>query len=153
MPVHIVIKHNNKGKIESHKWFFKGFCDYMKPKYCQIIDCGSIPDQFSTSKIIRYLDNHSKVGGATGEIEVYVTDKKDDGTAFSTFERMLLLTQYVEYKLANVIDKAMESLFGFLSVLPGAFSIFRYEAIEGRPIDEFLKGAKDDFTKIENMRS
>lgn len=25
MPVHFGIKHRNQGKIESHKWFFKGF--------------------------------------------------------------------------------------------------------------------------------
>jgi len=25
MPIHFVIKHRNLGKIESHKWFFKGF--------------------------------------------------------------------------------------------------------------------------------
>lgn len=25
MPVHFCIKHKNQGKIESHKWFFKGF--------------------------------------------------------------------------------------------------------------------------------
>lgn len=25
MPVHFTIKHKNQGKIESHKWFFKGF--------------------------------------------------------------------------------------------------------------------------------
>lgn len=25
MPVHFMIKHRNQGKIDSHKWFFKGF--------------------------------------------------------------------------------------------------------------------------------
>jgi len=25
MPTHLVVKHRNQGKIESHKWFFKGF--------------------------------------------------------------------------------------------------------------------------------
>ena len=26
-------KHKNVGKIESHMWFFKGFCTYLNPKY------------------------------------------------------------------------------------------------------------------------
>lgn len=43
MPIHFAIKHQNQGKIESHKWFFKGFCQYMDPLFTQIIDCGSIP--------------------------------------------------------------------------------------------------------------
>jgi cellulose synthase/poly-beta-1,6-N-acetylglucosamine synthase-like glycosyltransferase len=25
MPLHFAIKHRNQGKIESYKWFFKGF--------------------------------------------------------------------------------------------------------------------------------
>ena len=28
LPIHMAIKHKNQGKIESHKWFFKGFCEY-----------------------------------------------------------------------------------------------------------------------------
>lgn len=38
IPLHFAIKHRNQGKIESHKWFFKGFCEYMNPKYAQILD-------------------------------------------------------------------------------------------------------------------
>lgn len=38
LPIHFLIKHNNQGKIESHKWFFKGFCRMMNPIFAQIID-------------------------------------------------------------------------------------------------------------------
>ena len=38
IPIHFVIKHRNQGKIESHKWFFKGFCEMMNPTYAQILD-------------------------------------------------------------------------------------------------------------------
>ena len=27
------VKHENAGKIESHLWFFRGLCNYIKPKY------------------------------------------------------------------------------------------------------------------------
>ena len=36
-------------------------------------------------------------------------------------------------------DKANESCFGFNSVLPGAYSMFRWKAIKGKPLDEFFK--------------
>ena len=146
MPIHFVIKHRNQGKIESHKWFFKGFCEYMQPDYVQIIDCGSIPLWNSISRIVKYLEKHSEIGAATGEIEVILPEKNiETGQEFTFNESILLKSQYVEYKTATYLDKAMESLFSFVSVLPGAFSTFRWECINGHPLDEFLKGSKDEF--------
>jgi len=47
--------------------------------------------------------------------------------------------QYYEYKLGHTPDKACESFFGFTSVLPGAYSLFRWKAIKGQPLDMFFK--------------
>lgn len=38
---------------------------------------------------------------------------------------LLVIAQFVEYKLSHYIEKTFESAFGFISVLPGAFSTFR----------------------------
>lgn len=70
------------------------------------------------------MEAQKKVAGCCGEIEVMVPDKKDDGSQFSLYENFIMQAQYVEYKLAHYIDKSSESLFGFISVLPGAFSVF-----------------------------
>lgn len=66
---------------------------------------------------------------------------------------MLLRAQYVEYKISHYLDKALESLFGFVSVLPGAFSTFRWDAIKGDPLTEFLLGAKDEFADVTKTES
>ena len=86
------------------------------------------------------MEVFKKVGGASGEIEVMLNDKNEDGTDISYFQSMIMKAQYVEYKLNHYVDKAAEYLFGFVSVLPGAFSAFRWKAIQGRPLDVFLKG-------------
>ena len=42
--------------------------------------------------------------------------------------------------MSHYLDKAFESFFGFVSVLPGAFSMFRWESIQGGPLESFFEG-------------
>jgi len=74
-----VIKHENSGKIESHLWFFKGFCAPTNPTYCQMIDAGTIPKKNSVSRIVKYMDTYQQCGGASGEIEVFMQNKSELG--------------------------------------------------------------------------
>ena len=55
----------------------------------------------------------------------------------STF--LLAAAQFFEYKLGHTPDKACESFFGFTQVLPGAYSLFRWKAIKGDPLEAFFK--------------
>lgn len=72
-------KHENTGKIESHLWFYKGFCAMTNPVYCQMIDAGTICTKRSISYIIQYMEKHKNVGGAAGEIEVFEPSSSELG--------------------------------------------------------------------------
>eukprot|EP00347_Sterkiella_histriomuscorum_P019417 403341703 len=123
------VKHFNNQKIDSHLYFYRGFCEYLNPEQCLLLDIGTQALPGSINKLVKLLDMNVNIGGACGEIEVEMPQ-------FT----ILSAAQYFEYKLSHYIDKSFEGCFGFQSVLPGAFSIFRWEAIKGQPLERFFKG-------------
>ena len=90
-----------------------------------MIDVGTRALPRSISNLYFYMHKYPNVGGCCGEIEV----EFDQSVNIFSFSYALVASQYVEYKISHYLDKACESLVGFVSVLPGAFSMLRFEAI------------------------
>ena len=83
-------------------------------------------------KLVNYFEANPKVGGLCGEIEA-------ECVPGSFFESFIQAAQYYEYKSAYSPEKPCESLFGWTTALPGAYSMLRLKAIVGTPLDILFK--------------
>ena len=132
------LKEKNQKKINSHRWFFQAFGRVLDPNICVLIDAGTKPGHNSIYHLWKAFDLEPMCGGACGEIKVMLDHGKN-------LINPLVATQNFEYKMSNILDKPLESTFGFISVLPGAFSAYRFVALQNDkngegPLEKYFKG-------------
>ncbi|KAI8810960.1 chitin synthase-domain-containing protein [Cladochytrium replicatum] len=148
----LCMKEQNRRKIDSHGWAFRAFAPILKPDVIVLFDMGTKPEKEALYHLWMHFHTEERLGGACGEIKVRVEAPNAMGKALKLLTDPLLASQNFEYKMSNILDKSLQSVFGYITVLPGAFSAYRYQAIEGKPLVEYFRRefppAEDDDVEV-----
>jgi chitin synthase len=142
----LLVKEKNKGKLDSHWWFFKIFCEKLNPEYCFQLDVGTAPGPESLYLFWKYLGKNKNIGAAASRVHVPGSRKMNS---------IIHAWQYGDFAAQKLLDWPAEIFSGYLTVIPGQFCVFRWKAISendkntlikkdtNTPLDHYFRGLSD----------
>jgi cellulose synthase/poly-beta-1,6-N-acetylglucosamine synthase-like glycosyltransferase len=132
MHMMLAVKEQNaSSKLDSHLWALRALATTLDPTYVFFIDAGTEPQRGSICNMVCALELDEHCAGCCGEIAIAKRTAPCDIDVGCTeyYTNLVIAAQKFEYKAGHLLDKTLESLCGFIPVLPGAFSGYRWKAI------------------------
>ncbi len=143
-PIQLIvgIKNENAGKLDSHWWFYRILCPHLSPRVCIQMDVGTVPSTNALNDMI----NEFRINASVGAVAASIVP-----TQPASLISALHAWQFASFTSAVLLEWPAERASGFLSVVPGQLSAFRWDAIKdgtgteaectnGGPLEVYFRG-------------
>jgi cellulose synthase/poly-beta-1,6-N-acetylglucosamine synthase-like glycosyltransferase len=118
--VFFAVKHRNRGKLDSHWWFFRKFAPACQPTLCVQTDAGTLLSDNALLEMWRIARRDPSVGAIAARIEVQQPQGPKD---------LLWSYQHGEFLLSRLISWPAEANLGYMTCVPGQLCGLRWAAL------------------------
>lgn len=136
LNLNLIVKRDNRGKANSLEWFFRSFCPACRPVYAITTDAGTVFSPRTLEVVDATFRARPRVAALCNRINILTAT--EEGVTDTYFQAALRSAQQYEKGDTYCVLIAVFSDFGFMPVLSGFTSAFKYSEIQGRALDVFL---------------
>lgn len=130
LKISLVVKRDNRRKINAHDWMLSSFADFYKAEFVFLTDCGTLFERKCLTLLVRELLKRPDCTAVSGRQRVMSSEQQgSDECCCISYEAFLRAAQRFDYESSLASFVGGFSLFGMLPVIPGPCGLYRYEAI------------------------
>ncbi len=116
----LLIKRNNRGKLDSHRCFFEVAWREIRPAFFLQVDVGASPDAGSVHAMWRRVAQSTNIAAVSARSHMPLPSGHLD---------LLGAWQYADIAMERILQWPVELLMGYMSVLSGQFCLTRSDAV------------------------
>ncbi|AYV81628.1 MAG: hypothetical protein Harvfovirus46_11 [Harvfovirus sp.] len=138
MKISLVVKRDNRKKINAHDWMLSSFAEFYNAHFVFLTDCGTIFEKKCLTLLVKELLKRPDCTAVTGRQRVMTPEQQGSDECWFSYEGFLRGAQRYDYESSQASYAGAFSLCGMLAVLPGPAGLYRYNAIKKECVGFYL---------------